>query len=90
MAQELISAPNDDPAFLLRRVKIQLFGPISVQLPSAISKPCRSLLGGDISLRFGHQLVTKPAMLVLRWNRTPVSTHPTRNFLTVALLNNGG
>lgn len=69
---------------------LRLFEPFPVQLSSAFPKPCRSLLGGDISLRFSHQLVPKPGPLVLEWNNTYVSTHPTRNFLTVALLSNGG
>ena len=69
---------------------IHLFEAISVQLSSAISKPGRSLFRGDVSLRFGHQLVSEPGPLALDKAKLPVSTHPTKNFLTVALLSSGG
>lgn len=39
---------------------IQLFKPIPVQFSATTAKPCRSLLRCNISLRFGHQLVSTP------------------------------
>ena len=62
---------------------------IAIQLPFTFPESRCCLFRRDIPLRLCHQLVSAEASerLTMTWESY---TYPTRNFLTVALLNKGG
>ena len=70
---------------------VDLWKLISVQRSPTIAESCCSLLRRYVPLWFSHQLVSTEAHQHLSKDIDRIShTYPTRNFLTVALLNKGG
>ena len=70
---------------------VDLWKFISVQRSPTTAESCCSLLRCNVPLWFRHQFVSTEAHQHLSKYVDPTSyTYPTRNFLTVALLNKGG
>lgn len=72
---------------------------VPVQLSSTIAESGSCLLRCNIALRFSHKLIPGTNDISLSFyidlllsdnGRRRTSTHPTKNFLTFALLNSGG